>query len=89
MIKDIFALWQTQSDLIKLQYAYGVVVIVTLVAAGLVGLLNQTAAWQILSVTWIAAVALSVNLISFALVNLLPKPEQTKRTRRTPTRKSR
>lgn len=77
MIKDIFALWQTQSDLMKLQYAYGVVVLVTLVAAGLVGLLNQTVAWQILSVTWIAAVALFVNLISFALVNLfLPAPKR-------------
>lgn len=77
MIKDIFALWQDQSDLLKLQYAYGVIVVVTLVAAGLVGLLNQNVAWQILSVTWIALVAFFVNLISFALVNLFVPARKT------------
>lgn len=84
MLKDIFDSWQTQSDLMKLQYAYGVMVIVTLVAAGLIGLLNQTVARQILNVTWIAAVALIVNLISFALVNLfVPSPKRgTRRSSR-------
>jgi len=38
MLKDMFALWQKQSDLMKLQYTYGALVLVTLVAAGLVGL---------------------------------------------------
>lgn len=81
MIKDIFALWQNQSDLLKLQYAYGVIVVVTLVAAGLVGLLNQNVAWQILSVTWIALVAFFVNLVSFALVNLFVPARNVRPTR--------
>lgn len=77
MLHNLFDIWRAQSDLNKLQYAYGVVVIVTLVAAGLVGLLNQTTAWHILSVTWLAAVALCVNLVSFALVNLVvPAPKR-------------
>jgi hypothetical protein len=71
MLKDMFAIWQRQSDLMKLQYAYAVVVLVTLVAAGLVGLLNQTVARQVLGICGIAAIAFVVNLISFALINLL------------------
>ena len=55
MLKDMFALWQRQSDLMKLQYAYAVVVLVTLVVAGLVGLLNQTVARQIVGISGIAA----------------------------------
>jgi|GEM_PF-4240548 len=93
MLKDMFALWQKQSDLMKLQYTYGALVLVTLVAAGLVGLLNQNVAWQILSVTGITATAFFVNLIAFALVNLLatqpPKPvsRTTKRAARHSTRR--
>lgn len=89
MLKDMFAAWQRQSDLVKLQYAYAAVVIVTLVAAGLVGLLNQDVSRQILSVTWVAAVAFFVNLISFAIVNLFAdvKPEQpVSRTQKRETR---
>lgn len=78
MLKDMFALWQKQSDLMKLQYAYAVVVVVTLVAAGLVGLLNQNVSWQILSITWIAAVAFFMNLVSFGLVNLLAQQQPQK-----------
>lgn len=78
MLKDMFALWQRQSDLMKLQYAYAVVVLVTLVVAGLVGLLNQTVARQIVGISGIAAIAFFVNLISFALINLLAdnRPQQ-------------
>lgn len=88
MLKDVFALWLKQSDLMKLQYAYGMVVLVTLVAAGLVGLLNQTVAWQILSVTGITTTAFFVNLIAFALVNLLAT-EQPKSASRTVNRTQR
>lgn len=87
MIKDLFALWRTQSDLMKLQYAYALVVVVTLVAAGLVGLLNQAAAWQILSITWIAIVAFFVNLISFALVNLFVPAQKPRSPRRSQSQK--
>lgn len=70
MLKDMFAMWQRQSDLMKLQYAYALVVLVTLVVAGLVGLLNQAVARQVLVICAIAAIAFVVNLISFALINL-------------------
>jgi amino acid transporter len=89
MLKDIFALWQNQSDLMKLQYAYAAVAVVTLVAGGLIGLLNENAAWQVLSLTWIVIVALSVNLVSFALINLVPKEKQPKQARRTQSRSKR
>lgn len=79
MIKEIFDAWRTQADLTKLQYAYGIVIVMTVVAAGLVGLLNQSVAWQILSITWIVTVTFTVNLLSFALVNLL-LPSQTPKT---------
>lgn len=81
MIKDLFALWQRQTDLLKLQYAYGVIAGFTLVLAGLVGLLNQTVAWQILSITWIALVAFFVNLVSFALVNLFVPSRRSRPSR--------
>ena len=89
MIKDIFDAWRRQSDLLKLQYAYGVIAGVTLVLAGLVGLLNQTVAWQILSITWIALVAFFVNLISFALVNLFVPSRSSRSTRTSQTTKRR
>lgn len=89
MLKDIFALWQSQTDLMKLQYAYTAVAVITLVAGGLVSLLNENAAWQILSLTWIVIVALSVNLVSFALINLVPKEKQPKRARRAQSRSKR
>lgn len=73
----------------KLQYAYAAVAVITLVAGGLVGLLNVNAAWQILSLTWIVIVALSVNLVSFALINLVPKEKQPKRARRAQSRSKR
>lgn len=73
----------------KLQYAYGTVVLVTLVAAGLVGLLNQNVSWQILSVTGITATAFFVNLIAFALVNLLAEQQPSKPARRTVKRAQR
>ena len=88
MLKDMFALWQKQSDLMKLQYAYATVVLVTLVAAGLIGLLNQDVAWHILSVTGITATAFLVNLVSFALVNLIAE-QQSKPVRRTTKRAQR
>jgi hypothetical protein len=87
MIKDIFALWRTQSDLMKLQYAYGVVILVLVVTAGLIGLLNEKVSWQILSVTWIVTVAFFVNLISYALVNLFLPPVAPKATRPATKRK--
>lgn len=78
MLRDIFDVWRKRSDLSRLQYVYGAIVLVTLVLAGLVGLLNQTVAWQILSVTWIAMIALSINLVTFALINLVPKQRLSK-----------
>lgn len=91
MLKDVFALWLKQSDLMKLQYAYGTIVVITLVAAGLVGLLNQNVSWQILSVTGIATITFFVNLISFALVNLLAEqqPKPVRRATKTARRSTR
>lgn len=88
MIKDVFAVWSNQSDLVKLQYAYGVVIVVTLVVAGLVGLLDQPASWQILNITWIATVAFTVNLLSFAVINLM-LPSQVPKVLRTPPKRKR
>jgi hypothetical protein len=87
MIKELFDLWRKQSDLMKLQSAYALIILVTLVAAGLVGLLNQIVAWQILSLTWIATVAFFVNLVSFALVNLFVPPARARSTRPSQSRK--
>ena len=70
LIRDAIANWHTKSELVRLQYTYAFVVVVTLVLAGLVGLLNQSAAWSILTVSWVAAVAFFVNLIAWALINL-------------------
>lgn len=70
LIKDAIATWRTKSELVKLQYVYAFVVVVTLVLAGLVGLLNQSVAWSILAVSWVATLAFFVNLITWALVNL-------------------
>jgi undecaprenyl pyrophosphate phosphatase UppP len=87
MTKDIYAAWQRQSDLMKLQYVYGAAILLTLVIAGLVGLLSETVARQILVLTWIATVAFVVNLISFALIRLFsdsysPQPPKKSRSRR-------
>lgn len=71
MLKQSFELWKSKSDLVKLQYAYAFVVLVTLVTAGLIGLLNQEVSRIVLSVAGIAAMAFFVNLLSFALVNLV------------------
>lgn len=69
-MKELFQSWKSKSDLGKLQYAYALFVVLSLVAAGLVGLLNQTVALQILQVTWVAFVAFVVNLVVFSLINL-------------------
>ncbi len=90
MLKDIVAVWQTKSDLTKLQYAYCAVIVVTLVAGGLAGLLNQNVAWQILSLTWIVTVTFFVNFVSFALIHLYVTPKQpVKPARRAQTIKRR
>lgn len=84
-MNEIFNNWKSKNDLNKLQYAYIFIVILSLVLAGLVGLLNQPVAWQILSITWIALIAFSVNLVAFALVNLIS--DDTKKSQ--PTSKKR
>lgn len=71
MLKQSFELWKSKSDLVKLQYAYAFIVLITLVVAGLIGLLNQEVSRMVLGVAGIAAVAFFVNLLSFALVNLV------------------
>lgn len=83
-MKDIFESWKAKNDLSKLQYAYVFIVLITLVLAGLIGLLNQPIAWQVLSVTWIALIAFSVNLVAFALVNLV---SDDTRNEKSPTKK--
>lgn len=89
MIKDIFNAWRKQADLMKLQSAYGLAIVITVVAAGLIGLLNQSVAWQILNITWIVTVTFVVNLLSFALVNLMLPSEAPKATRPAPAKRKR
>ena len=70
MLKQSFEAWKLKSDLAKLQYGYAFVVLVTLVIAGLIGLLNQEVSRLILSIAGVATLVFFVNLVSFAVINL-------------------
>ncbi len=76
---DIHSLkkWNNEaSELVKLQYVYAVVALVSLVVAGIVTLLNREAGAFVLQITTVATVAFFANLVVWSIINTL-FPAQT------------
>lgn len=62
--------WNKNSDRhTKLQYAYGVLSIVTIVIAGLIGLVNYSLGQRLVSVAAFSALLFFTNAIAWALVD--------------------
>ena len=68
MKKKIVELYKNQKRLELLQYAYVMAFAATLIAAGLIALINQAVGVAILIVPLVCLIAAAMNLIAWSLV---------------------
>lgn len=67
---DLLRQWNArQSSFVKLQHAYVLVAVVSLVAAGIVGLINYNLGQSILFVATVAALVFIANGVIWAILN--------------------
>lgn len=71
-LKELLAAWNTtHGERVKLQHAYLVIAAATVVVAGLVGLIDDSAGQLLVNVALIALGVFVANIVAWALLNSL------------------
>ena len=87
-IKENLNSWnRTENERDKLQHLYMAVAILLLIAAGVLGLLNQNLGQQVLAVAIVSAGVFIVNAVSWALLQSFVLNRLDKPARRATTKK--
>ncbi|MBR3163886.1 hypothetical protein IKF15_01090 [Candidatus Saccharibacteria bacterium] len=71
ILSYFLSLYKQKSQVILLAWAYSIITVISVLVAGLVALINQSAGVAVLIIPLIAVVALCVNVVVWAMIRFI------------------